>query len=347
MSQKAVMLYSGDSPHPAHQGFAKKIGANLYGLDSGSLKSLVGTPIGEIYNGFSVEDYDVYIAEGTRALYGALVSQIARDAILIYLAADQALYKLVNRNDDDRPLTNRLIGNYGFFALKWCFNHFIDGVITISKFSEGYTSDVVSLPIKIAHPYVQSEIYDALQETEPTMDRNIAVTVGSYSWYKGQEILPTVWEQVRQDCSDAELYLVGSGYPEYFGEMPGVTLCGYVDDLADVLSQASLYVHPARAEAFGVSVVEALVAGLPAIVTKTTGSKSVIGSVDESMIVDRAVESIADAIVRYFNQPINERKEISKRAQIMGAKFDPQTRKQAFKNEFEMLLRELEQHPTK
>lgn len=335
------MLYSGESPHPAHQGFAKKIGADFYGLDLGPVKPLSGTPIGEICEGFLVNDYEIYIAEGTRALYGALASQIGRDAILIYLAADGALYELAHREDGGGPLVNRLISDCGFWALKWSFNYFIDGVITLSKFSKDYTSEILNQPIRIAHPYVQGGMYDALQEMEPAIDQNIAVTIGSYSWYKGQEILPRVWGRVRENHPKAELYLVGSDYPKQLGKTPGITVCGYVDSITDVLCQASLYVHPARAEAFGVSVVEALLAGLPAIVTKTTGSKSAVEAVDEFMVTDRSVKSISDAIIQYFNQSVDDRERRSKQSRIAAAKFDPQTRKQAFKLEFNTLLKDL------
>ena len=91
----AAMLYR-DEPHPAHAGFANAIDADLLSLNEYSLDQLglrYSIPE-EILNGLRIPKYDVYIAEGTRALYGSLLAQIKNNSTLIYLAGDMSLYKL-------------------------------------------------------------------------------------------------------------------------------------------------------------------------------------------------------------------------------------------------------------
>lgn len=335
------MLHCGESPHPAHQGFADAIGADWYCLDTSPIQSGEGTIPIELLNGLYLDGYDIYIAEGTRALYGALINQIGANSTLIYLAADQVLYQLQNRSDTDRSWINKLISQFGMNLLEYAFNRYINGVITISDFAAGYTQEILETPIRIAHPYIQPAIYNQLEDISPPLGEDVAVTIGSYSWYKGQDVLPTVWENVRREHPTAELYLVGNGYPPHFDNYPGITVCGYVEKISDVLSTASIYVHPARAEAFGVSVIEALQAGVPAIVTTTTGAESAVRSVDESLIVDRSTESISRALINYFDQPIEDRRLLSQKSREQGSTFDSESRKAIFREEFNALLSEI------
>lgn len=335
---EVAMLHCGESPHPAHQGFADSIGAEWYNLDTFPEQSARGTIPVELFNGLRLDGYDVYIAEGTRSLYGALVNRIGSNSKLIYLAADQVLYQLQHRNDRNRSIVNRLISQYGMPLLKLTFNRYIDGVITISEFASGYTREFLKMPVRIAHPYIQPEVFAQLGQVTPDLEEKVAVTIGSYTWYKGQDILPDVWEYVRREHSNAELHLVGSGYPQKLEKIPGVTVRGYVESIPDVLSDASLYIHPARAEAFGVSVVEALRAGVPALVTSTTGAESVVRSINRGMVAERSVEELANSIIEYFDKPIDHRNSLSLAAREQGSRFDSPSRKATFRDEFNELL---------
>jgi len=335
---QVAMIHHGESPHPSHQGFADALDADWYGLNDFPVAQVSDSIHSEVINGLLVDEYDVYIAEGTRSLYGTLASRLIYDSTIVYLAADQSLYELQYRESDGQSPVNALISEHGMPALEWIFNKFIDGTIANSNFTAEYTRNIINTPLRVAQPYIQPGLYHQLGATDPNLEKDIAVTVGAYEWYKGQDLLPEVWSRVRDEHSSAELYLVGSGYPQRLGDEPGVNVCGYVDDLVEVMASASLYVHPARAESFGVSVVEALRAGLPAVVTSTTGSKSAVRNVEENMIVDCSPESIATEIINYFDRTVEQRQHLSKKARAQGATFDAESRKNTFRREFEQLL---------
>lgn len=337
-----AMIHCGDSPHPAHQGFAEAIDAELYGLNKFPIDCISDTIPVEISNGIFADEYDLVIAEGTRSLYGTVAGQLMNETPLIYLAGDQSLYELQTRNDNEQSLMNQLISQHGMTTLRKILNCYIDGVIANSNFTAEFTGKILNVPLRVATPYIQPDLYKHLSDIDPELDQKVAITVGSYAWYKGQDLLSDVWIRVREEHPDAELYLVGSGYPERLGDTPGITVCGYVEDLIEVVSTASLYVHPARAESFGVSVVESLRAGLPAVVTTTTGSKSAVRNVDEDMIVDCSTEALATSIIEYFDQPITERQLRSQTAREQGARFDSKSQKAAFRDEFENLLAEID-----
>lgn len=340
-----AMIYRGEDPHPAHWGFAEAVNADLLSLNRFSLDrvGLENSIPGEILNGVLLPDYDIYLVEGTRALYGAFANQLVSDSILIYLAGDQALYKLLDSSYEHRSELNSLISRYGMKPLKYVFNKYIDGIIAVSEFSLEYTTEIVTgKPSAVANPYIQPGLFDDLGEVTPDVTSKTAITVGSFAKYKGQDILVDAWQRVRREHPTAQLKLVGTGYPSSLGENPGVEVLGYVEALPDSLASASLYVQPSRMDNFPVSVLEALRAGLPAVVTETTGNKTVVEEIDEEMVVEPTVDGIASGINRYFDLPESRREEMSSMARTRGSTFDSESRREAFQSAFRRVVDEIQ-----
>lgn len=332
-----AMIYRGECPHPAHRGFMNKINADLLSLDRYSLNRMgLGHSIPEeIVNGALLPNYDIYIVEGTRALYGALTNQLISDSTLIYLAGDQALYKLLNPSYQHTSKLNSLISDFGMDLLRYTFNKYIDGIIAVSEFSLRYTTEIITgKPSAVANPYIQSDLFDELGDVTPTLTNNTAITVGSFAKYKGQDLLVEAWPSVRDEHPNAQLKLVGTGYPQSLEETSGVEILGYVDDLPGTLASASLYVQPSRMDNFPVSVLEALRAGLPAVVTEATGNKTLIEQINENMIVEPTANALATSINQCFSRPTSEREKLSVDARTEGNTFDSRSRKEAFRTAF-------------
>lgn len=338
------MIYRGDAPHPAHKGFADAISADLLSLDRYSLplKSLQHSIPEELLNGAFLPTYDVYIVEGTRALYGSLTARIGSDSILIYLAGDMSLYKLLSSSYEFETVVNQIISQFGMGALKVTFNRYIDGIISVSDFSYRYATEIIkNKPTSVANPYIQPGLFERLGKVSPDVRKKTAITVGSYSKYKGQDLLVDAWADVRREHPDAKLQLVGKDYPSSFEDKPGVVVHGYVEDLPEVLASSSLYVQPSRVNNFPVSVLEALRAGLPTIVTNTTGNYTVVRQLGENMVVEPSSNDISSGINRYFDLSFEERKKLSTTAQTLGDRFDSESKKQEFKSAFNDVMSEI------
>jgi len=336
-------VYRGDSPHPAHAGFAESIDATLVGFDRLGIPMLHQSVPEEVLNGVFLPKYDVYVVEGTRAMYGMLAGQMVRNGTLVYLAGDQAVYKLTEDDYDLQSPLNRLIGRYGIGTMRRLFTRYVDGVMAVSEFSASYTQRVVEdKPTRVANPYIASDnLLEALGDVEPSLGSNVAVTVGTHSRYKGQDMLVEAWPRVREVHPTAELHLVGSDYPPEYESVPGVTIKGFVDSLPPVLAEASLYVQPSRADNFPVSVLEAMRAGLPVVVTSSTGSKSEVVQFGTEFVCQPSPGSLATAVISYFDRPASERQTLSSSAKEIGSNFDGQSRRAAFRTEFEELLTSL------
>jgi glycosyltransferase involved in cell wall biosynthesis len=77
---------------------------------------------------------------------------------------------------------------------------------------------------------------------------------------------------------DAELLVVGAGVEQAHwaaraaaAGLSGVRVLGFRTDVARLLAAADVLVHPARYEAYGLGVHEAICRGIPAIVTENAG----------------------------------------------------------------------------
>jgi glycosyltransferase involved in cell wall biosynthesis len=111
-------------------------------------------------------------------------------------------------------------------------------------------------------------------------DKIIVTYTGRLAISKGLPILIEIWPTLQEKYSDIHLVLVGSDaathdscLSDILQQMQhhqlehSVTLIGDVDNVHEYLQASDLYVFPSEYEGFGLSMVEALACGLPAVVT--------------------------------------------------------------------------------
>jgi glycosyltransferase involved in cell wall biosynthesis len=83
-----------------------------------------------------------------------------------------------------------------------------------------------------------------------------------------------------------------------------VSLAGWTDNVAKVLFTFDLFVSPARAEPFGLSIVEAMAAGVPVLATMSEGACEIIEPDQTGRLVPlRDVEALANAIGELLSDP--------------------------------------------
>jgi glycosyltransferase involved in cell wall biosynthesis len=76
---------------------------------------------------------------------------------------------------------------------------------------------------------------------------------------------------------------------------------GYQKEL--LLQGADLFVLTSTSESFGMAVLEALGAGTPVLVTEGVGLATVVRDHDLGYVADLEIESITQALDRYFTDP--------------------------------------------
>ncbi len=110
--------------------------------------------------------------------------------------------------------------------------------------------------------------------------RAVAIFVGALGdRRKGFDVLFEAWRSMSASRGwDADLLVVGAGVEQArwasraaTAGLTGVRLLGFRTDVARLLAAADVLVHPARYEAYGLGVHEAICRGIPAIVTENAG----------------------------------------------------------------------------
>jgi glycosyltransferase involved in cell wall biosynthesis len=132
--------------------------------------------------------------------------------------------------------------------------------------------------------------------------------VGQITYRKGIQYLLEAFTKL--NLPGAELMLVGAIDPgfqpilaRYEGRFTHVPKLPRVD-LLDRYSQSSIYVLPSLADAYPLTVLEALASGLPVIISENTGTADIVRNGEHGFIVPiRNVRAIQDAIVSIYESP--------------------------------------------
>jgi glycosyltransferase involved in cell wall biosynthesis len=195
------------------------------------------------------------------------------------------------------------------------------------------TSSLMSLTIKSLFGYDRHlitchpvpDISDFLK-IEPSLKCDKICFVGSHTRTKGVDLLPEIITKVRRKIKKAEIYVIGKG--KIVNESDGIKVFGYLPHGKKLLllSECSVYLHPARFEAFGSSVVEAMATGLIPIVTEMTGAKDLVKQVDPKLIVPVDVDAISAKIVEVLSMGIEEKEILSRRAKQVATEWSVKSR---------------------
>jgi len=183
-------------------------------------------------------------------------------------------------------------------------------------------------PMYICHPYYQniSDFTDII----PDLHSRKICFVGQLIHRKGIDLLPRILTNVRRRLGDVEMYVVGFGrIPDALKvNLKGLHVTGYLpkNKLLSILSCCSVYVHPARFEPFGMSVVEAMAAGLIPIVTKMTGAKDLVESIDSRLVVPVDEDAIANRIIEILRMSPGRKRELSKKAKQIATIYSVKAR---------------------
>lgn len=142
-------------------------------------------------------------------------------------------------------------------------------------------------------------------------DRRAALFVGALGdRRKGFDALFEAWRIAAADPSwDVDLLVAGTGAERAAWERraadafgPGrMRFLGFRADVADVIAAADVLVHPARYEAYGLGVHEAICRGVPAIVTRSAGIAERYPAALRDLLIDDVIDAatVAEALWRW------------------------------------------------
>ena len=159
-------------------------------------------------------------------------------------------------------------------------------------------------------------------------------TVGHLAPIKGHDIFVRAAKLISERRQDARFVIIGEDKSPQrshrklledliaeLGLSENVTMPGWHDDIPSVLSSVTLFVSAARSEPFGLSIVEAMAAGLPIVAAASEGALEIIedGVSGKLVPVDDA-ESLAKAINDLLDDPL-ERSRLGRNAQLAAQRY--------------------------
>jgi glycosyltransferase involved in cell wall biosynthesis len=303
-------------PHLAHKpwvdGLSSYLSAKVIYIPRNTLCRLLPSYI------LTAKKFDLAIADGFSALpIGVLMKKIGLCRRLAFITASPAII--------------------GFPKLSSSLLKSVDLVIATSSLMSSVIKSLFNFGgrVVICHPV--PDLSDFLK-IDPSLKSNRICFVGSHLYIKGVDLLPEIITRVRRRIEDAEVYVIGKG--KMVNESDGIKVFGYVPHdkkLLLLLSECSIYLHPARFEAFGLSVVEAMAAGLIPIVTEMTGAKDLVKKVDPSLIVPVDVDAISAKIIEVLSMDIEEKEALSRRAKQVAGEWSAKSKKTFLKGIAEAL----------
>lgn len=335
---RVVFLHGRPGPHPFHRILADSVGADLRFVDpilpwhdrncssarrySSSLLCAAWFP--------GRKDYGLFLTEGAHAppvlmRKMGLLRKTQRTAALM---SNETLY-LVRSGYYPASTRKKILWLMRSFDALLCIGA-MQVRIARELMGEGAGAPRIE-ELYCAIPAARREIAESVR---PSLTAGRLLFIGNgpsgfRTWYKGVDLLLAAFEQALSDNPGLRLDIVGHWDA---GEMKrlllqfpaaarNIVFIGEVHDLGEVLSRASLYVHLGRGEAFGISVLEAMAAGVPALVSEWTGGAEAVACVGPGWIVPLDARLAADRISAYFRLTLPERLLLSQASRAAAAKY--------------------------
>lgn len=184
------------------------------------------------------------------------------------------------------------------------------GIITDTETMKRMIRKYIDVPVEVVQPFCAQPFL----ENRPKLAEKRLIFIGSFeSPNKGYNELVEAFRLLRQEDREWELYMVGKRGSEFVRESPGMHVTDHVPSLRPYLSKCSIYVHPAEFEPFGITVLEAMSAGILPIVTGGTGVSEVLrkNNLSGLIVKNNAPPALAKKIMDVYEYSHKKKKKIS------------------------------------
>ncbi|MBL7917492.1 MAG: glycosyltransferase [Bacteroidia bacterium] len=357
MIEKVIIFIHGrPSPHPLHKSFGESVGANFILVDrilrwhdkeSFAIKRYLSWLLNALFLPKRNKAH-VFITEGPHFVAGVLkwLNLIGKKQITIALLDNETLY-FIDKNIYSTRTKNALI------KLIKSYDAIISPGNMEFELAKKYSGS--NAIVKKIFNGINDQRLENLLKIKPEFDNTNIVFIGNVgadwrAYYKGVDMMLQSFEIAFKTNNQLKLFIIGDWDKHHFVETiekhaplskKAITKVGYTKEIDAYLTNASLYLHTARGESWGISVTEAMAAGIMPIVSVDTGSKEVVEKVDSSYVVSLSKESIAGKIIEHFNESKSKLNHYSLRCKEVASYYSETNAINAFKNAFSEIVSEL------
>ncbi len=282
------------------------------------------------------QHYDIYLSETVFVIpvLAKLFGRIPRDSLIINISADPLLYNLTH------------LKKLSFFDnVQRVLLRYVDGFILVGNWKFLLRKLGNRRPcVEIVAGVSTSTYYSLLDLNINKPEKHNIIFVGTVTpdriEYKGVDILLKAFKIVKKEFPDAKLYL--TGYSQ-ITESTDIIYSGWKKgkDFTKIFENMSIAVNVGRGDTFPVGTIEAMLAGVPAIVSKATGTKIIVQSVDKDFVVNLNAEEVAHRIITYFNMPYKRKIILRQRFRDAAKQYKSSEAIRVFKLRWDDLLKQI------
>lgn len=209
-----------------------------------------------------------------------------------------------------------------FFIIGWGAS----SIVCVSKRLQDELAERSPLPkhkLKLIYNGVNPEIFrrapvkDLREELGLSQDATLVVSIGNVRPAKGYEYLVDAAVSMAELDPNTHFIVVGHQREALFDKLktqiaeaprqPNIHWLGFRQDVADVLSQADIFLLPSVSEGFSISTVEAMMAGVPVIATRSGGPEEIIVDGETGLLIPiRDPDAIVGAILELKRTNLHE-----------------------------------------
>ncbi len=273
-------------------------------------------------DGFETVEIEVnktsWIKPKVRKIVNDILNKYQPDAVIMNSSLDlkhiasitsRNKYNLIYWRGYDSKVKPTIFNKYLFSKLSQ--------VVTVSDFVRknglaDITPFCVTPPITISNGKNDTE-----SELKTDFESNLIIAAGRLDRYKNFDLVIKSMAYVRQKIPDARLKILGQGnQQEYLEQVISennlgecVELAGFSDDVQVEMAKASLFVHGAFTEAFGIVFIEAMSQCLPCVSFTGDAADEIIRNGETGILVEeRTEQALAKAIVELLSDKEKLRK---------------------------------------
>ncbi|MBF2066603.1 MAG: glycosyltransferase [Calothrix sp. C42_A2020_038] len=180
----------------------------------------------------------------------------------------------------------------------------------------GVKTPIVTLPLGINQPNLLPGAKQKLCHVyNIPEDTSIVLFLSRLHPKKRPDLLIKALSHIAKHNIDFHLIVAGSGKPEYEAELKNLaasngiinqtTFAGFVtgQDKDLILQGSDIFALPSFSENFGVAIAEAMVVGLPVVITPGIQISPDVANAEAGLVVDGELEPVAQALAKLLKSP--------------------------------------------
>lgn len=322
-NKKILYLYTGN--HPVHRKFAESVNADIQKLSWNVPKG-----------------YNIYISEGDYKVLPLLKRKRKISGKIINLFSDPRLFYL----DKGLEFRNNKIKKMNYFKkiiskkLIRCF----DGFIAVGNFETQLLKKISpKKPILNIPAFISEDNVKKLSNLKPSLKGKKILFIGNGPdyFYKGIDILIDVFKDLKKKDLEYKLDIIGEWKLKKEWLVEGISFKGLQKDIFKFIEKSDLYLHLARGEAYGVTILESMISSLPVIIARDIGAREIVKKIDKNLIVPYKKEIILKRIEEYFNKSNKNKKEIGLKLKKEAVKLEEKIVLNSFRKKWRLFEKEI------